>query len=122
MSTNNDEEKMVHADNNDNQQLPPKSRPSMTTDEINALNYRALQKKCKSVGLSAGGSTVVLRERLSDHFEVNTDNNVDSVEDGDGINVSLYIVYVFSRFSVFWYCVFTMCDWFVLTLPYYENV
>jgi len=91
--SNNDEEKMVHA-NNDQQPTtnkPPKSRPSMTTDEINALNYRALQKKCKSVGLSAGGSTVVLRERLSDHFEVNTDNNVDSVEDGDGINVSVLL-------------------------------
>lgn len=103
MSTNNDEENndMVH-DSNEQQPpsiKPPKSRPSMTTDEINALNYRALQKKCKSVGLSAGGSTVVLRERLSDHFEVNTDNNVDSVEDGDGINVSLYIVCVFCLYG-----------------------
>ena len=86
MSTN-DEEKMVHDDKQPTTTKPPKSsRPSMTIDEINALNYRALQKKCKSVGLSAGGSTVVLRERLSDHFEVNTDNNTDGVEDGDGIN------------------------------------
>jgi len=95
--SNNDEEKMVHDIINDQPNTkPPKSRPSMTTDEINALNYRALQKKCKSVGLSAGGSTVVLRERLSDHFEVNTDNNVDSVEDGDGINVSVLLCLCFS--------------------------
>ena len=89
--SNNDEEKMVHDSNEQQPTKPPKSRPSMTSDEINALNYRALQKKCKSVGLSAGGSTVVLRERLSDHFEVNTDNNIDSVEDGDGINVSVLL-------------------------------
>ena len=103
---------MVHDDNDSNEQQPnntkppKKSRPSMTIDEINALNYRALQKKCKSVGLSAGGSTVVLRERLSDHFEVNTDNNVDSVEDGDGINVSvlLCMCFLFIWLNIIWCC------------------
>jgi len=106
--SNNDEEKMVH-DNNEQPATtkPPKSRPSMTSDEINALNYRALQKKCKSVGLSAGGSTVVLRERLSDHFEVNTDNNVDIVEDGDGINDVSLLLCIFCLFVV--KCFFGLC-------------
>lgn len=39
-----------------------------TQADINKLNYRALQKKCKSVGVSAAGSTVALRERLYEHF------------------------------------------------------
>ena len=41
---------------------------TQTQADINKLNYRALQKKCKSVGVSAAGSTVALRERLYEHF------------------------------------------------------
>ena len=99
MSTNDEENnEMVHDEQPATK--PPKSRPSMTSDEISALNYRALQKKCKSVGLSAGGSTVVLRERLSGHFEVNTDININSVEVGDSVSLlcvcvlRLYVKYV----------------------------
>ena len=118
MSTNNDENNndMVH-DSNEPSKPPKKSRPSMTIDEINALNYRALQKKCKSVGLSAGGSTLVLRERLSDHFEVNTDNNTDSVEDGDGniVSVLLCIFFVYMvKYVLLWVLTYTFCR--------YENV
>ena len=46
----------------------PTPKGIMTYADIQNLAYRALQKKCKSVGLSAAGSTVVLRGRLCEHF------------------------------------------------------
>lgn len=67
MRTNDENNEMVHDDSNEQQQQH--TTTTMTIDEINALSYKELQKKCKSVGLSAGGSTVVLRERLSEYFD-----------------------------------------------------
>ena len=46
----------------------PTPKGIMTYADIQNLAYRALQKKCKSVGVSAAGSTVVLRGRLCEHF------------------------------------------------------
>ena len=46
----------------------PTPKGMMTYADIQNLAYRALQKKCKSVGVSAAGSTVVLRGRLCAHF------------------------------------------------------
>ena len=67
MRTNDENNEMVHDDSNEQQQQH--TTTTMTIDEINALSYKELQKKCKSVGLSAGGSTVVLRERFSEYFD-----------------------------------------------------
>lgn len=42
--------------------------PSMTYEEVNALAFRALQRQCKTLGLSAVGTTAALRGRLLQHF------------------------------------------------------
>ena len=39
-----------------------------TYEDINALAFRALQKQCKALGLSAKGTTAALRGRLLEHF------------------------------------------------------
>ena len=68
--TNTDEEetmKPVEADNTTRRSVDVMAQ-TQTQADINKLNYRALQKKCKSVGVSAAGSTVALRERLYEHF------------------------------------------------------
>lgn len=39
-----------------------------TYEDINALAFRALQKQCKTLGLSAKGTTAALRGRLLEHF------------------------------------------------------
>jgi len=41
---------------------------SMTYAEINALAFRALQRQCKTLGLSAVGTTAALRGRVLEHF------------------------------------------------------
>ena len=41
---------------------------SMTYDEVNKLAFRALQRHCKELGLSAVGTTAALRGRLLEHF------------------------------------------------------
>ena len=80
--TNDEEERIEAVKQEDNTTIHNKTRSSsisvtmsdeccastFTQADINKLNYRALQKKCKSVGVSAAGSTVALRERLYEHF------------------------------------------------------
>ncbi|KAL7539658.1 hypothetical protein ACHAXR_009486, partial [Thalassiosira sp. AJA248-18] len=44
------------------------SSPSMTFQEVNKLAFRGLQKECKTLGLSAVGTTAALRGRLLEHF------------------------------------------------------
>jgi hypothetical protein len=39
-----------------------------TYHEVNDLAFRALQRECKTLGLSAVGTTAVLRQRLLEHF------------------------------------------------------
>ena len=71
--TNTDEEEKMkpveqsEADNTTRRSVDVMTQ-TQTQADINKLNYRALQKKCKSVGVSAAGSTVALRERLYEHF------------------------------------------------------
>jgi len=40
----------------------------MTYADVNGLAFRALQRECKALGLSAIGTTAVLRGRLLGHF------------------------------------------------------
>lgn len=47
---------------------PNGSGGAMTYADVNKLAFRALQKECKSLGLSAAGTTAALRGRLLDHF------------------------------------------------------
>ena len=39
-----------------------------TYHEVNDLAFRALQRECKTLGLSAVGTTAILRQRLLEHF------------------------------------------------------
>ena len=39
-----------------------------TYEDVNALAFRALQKQCKALGLSAKGTTAALRGSLLEHF------------------------------------------------------
>jgi len=39
-----------------------------TYHEVNDLAFRALQRECKTLGLSAIGTTAALRQRLLEHF------------------------------------------------------
>lgn len=39
-----------------------------TYHEVNDLAFRALQRECKTLGLSAVGTTAALRQRLLEHF------------------------------------------------------
>ena len=41
---------------------------AMSYDEVNKLAFRALQRQCKELGLSAVGTTAALRGRLLEHF------------------------------------------------------
>ncbi len=41
---------------------------SMSYDEVNKLAFRALQRECKVLGLSAVGTTAALRGRLLEYF------------------------------------------------------
>lgn len=41
---------------------------NMTYAEVNQLTFRALQRECKALGLSAVGTTAALRGRLLEHF------------------------------------------------------
>ncbi len=43
-------------------------RHDMTYAEVNQLAFRALQRECKALGLSAVGTTAALRGRLLEHF------------------------------------------------------
>ena len=40
----------------------------MTYADVNGLAFRALQRECKALGLSAIGTTAALRGRLLGHF------------------------------------------------------
>mmetsp|Transcript_47895 Transcript_47895/g.101776 ORF Transcript_47895/g.101776 Transcript_47895/m.101776 type:complete len:723 (-) Transcript_47895:168-2336(-) len=53
---------------------------SMTYAEVNKLAFRALQKECKSLGLSAMGTTAALRGRLVDHFGLAREEKAVAVE------------------------------------------
>ena len=59
---------------------PNGSSISMTYADINNLAFRALQKECKSVGLSAVGTTAALRGRLLDHFGLSKEKKVVEIE------------------------------------------
>ena len=66
---------------------PPTSTPtnnngehSMTYADINALAFRALQRQCKSLGLSAVGTTAALRGRLLEHYSLNKEVTTKAVE------------------------------------------
>jgi len=52
----------------------------MTYAEVNKLAFRALQKECKSLGLSAMGTTAALRGRLVDHFGLAREEKAVAVE------------------------------------------
>lgn len=43
---------------------------AMTYTDINSLAFRALQKQCKELGLSAVGTTAALRGRLLEHYSL----------------------------------------------------
>lgn len=58
----------------------PNGSSSMTYADINNLAFRALQKECKSVGLSAVGTTAALRGRLLDHFGLSKEKKVVEIE------------------------------------------
>ena len=53
---------------------------SMTYADINALAFRALQRQCKSLGLSAVGTTAALRGRLLEHYSLNKEVTTKAVE------------------------------------------
>ena len=66
---------------------PPTSTPtnnndehSMTYADINALAFRALQRQCKSLGLSAAGTTAALRGRLLEHYSLSREVTTKAVE------------------------------------------
>ncbi len=44
------------------------STTTMTYADVNSLAFRALQRECKSLGLSAVGTTAALRGRLLGHY------------------------------------------------------
>lgn len=46
----------------------PTQHHDMTYAEVNHLAFRALQRECKALGLSAVGTTAALRGRLLTHF------------------------------------------------------
>mmetsp|Transcript_24655 Transcript_24655/g.51163 ORF Transcript_24655/g.51163 Transcript_24655/m.51163 type:complete len:716 (-) Transcript_24655:157-2304(-) len=46
---------------------------SLSYDEVNKLAFRALQRECKALGLSAVGTTATLRGRLLEHFGLTKD-------------------------------------------------
>lgn len=49
---------------------------NMTYDEVNKLAFRALQRQCKELGLSAVGTTAALRGRLLEHFGLSKEVSV----------------------------------------------
>ena len=66
---------------------PPTSTPtnnndehSMTYADINALAFRELQRQCKSLGLSAVGTTAALRGRLLEHYSLSREVTTKAVE------------------------------------------
>ena len=66
---------------------PPTSTPinnngehSMTYADVNALAFRALQRQCKSLGLSAVGTTAALRGRLLEHYSLSKEVSTKAVE------------------------------------------
>ena len=61
--------------NNDEQQ-----HSTMTYADINALAFRALQRQCKSLGLSAAGTTAALRGRLLEHYSLSREVTTKPVE------------------------------------------
>ena len=61
--------------NNDEQQ-----HSTMTYADINALAFRALQRQCKSLGLSAVGTTAALRGRLLEHYSLSREVTTEAVE------------------------------------------
>ena len=61
--------------NNDEQQ-----HSTMTYADINALAFRALQRQCKSLGLSAAGTTAALRGRLLEHYSLSREVTTKAVE------------------------------------------
>jgi hypothetical protein len=52
----------------------------MTYAEVNHLAFRALQRECKALGLSAVGTTAALRGRLLGHFGLMGKENVVGVD------------------------------------------
>ena len=62
--------------NNDEQQ----QHSTMTYADINALAFRALQRQCKSLGLSAAGTTAALRGRLLEHYSLSREVTTKAVE------------------------------------------
>lgn len=48
--------------------ITPTQHHDMTYAEVNHLAFRALQRECKALGLSAVGTTAALRGRLLTHF------------------------------------------------------
>ncbi|KAI9222642.1 hypothetical protein BC828DRAFT_377913 [Blastocladiella britannica] len=60
---------------------------TLTADELAALKRPELQRRCKALGLSAGGKNAEMVERLAAHFTATTavtDKVVDEDRDGDG--------------------------------------
>lgn len=53
------------------------SSDAKTFADVNGLAFRALQKECKALGLSAVGTTAALRGRLLDHFGLGKEKKVE---------------------------------------------
>ena len=79
-------------------------RHDMTYAEVNQLTFRALQRECKALGLSAVGTTAALRGRLLEHFGLMGKENL-----GAGSEVAVPMVTVAEVEVSFIFLLGSMC-------------
>ena len=72
----------------------------MTYADINALAFRALQRQCKSLGLSAVGTTAALRGRLLEHYSLNKEVTTKAVETPTATASEIEVSFCVSKYIV----------------------
>lgn len=73
-------EASVSASSSTHENTTAAPRHDMTYAEVNRLAFRALQRECKALGLSAVGTTAALRGRLLEHFGLMGKESVGGVD------------------------------------------
>lgn len=83
---------------------------SMSYDEVNKLAFRALQRECKALGLSAVGTTATLRGRLLEHFGLKKDASSNQAPAATAAEIEVRSrIFIFPRHG----------NWFILQLTHF---
>jgi hypothetical protein len=60
--------------------------PITSFTQVNSLPFRQLQRHCKSIGVSAVGSTAVLRGRILSHYGLLREKKFESSDESGGVS------------------------------------